>query len=192
MLDDGLDDPHRVRVSANLLVARPLQADHQVVHDPAIAHDQDPVGQEQGLLDIVGHEDDGMPGALPEVEQQAMEDQARDIVERAEGLVHQKDVRARGEDGRQHHALAHAAGQLLRPGLGEIEQVDPLQPLVDDAPPLCRADPLRPQAERYVVANPHPGKHGIVLEHHAALGRRPDDLALANVDLAGGERVEAA
>ena len=44
-------------------------------------------------------------------------------VERPERLVHQQDVGVLGERARQRHALAHAAGQLVRPLVGEAVEV---------------------------------------------------------------------
>ena len=64
-------------------------------------------------------------GLIPQPQQLLVEMIADDLVERAERLVHQQQLRIEGERARDRHALLHAAGQL--PGkfpleAGELDQ----------------------------------------------------------------------
>ena len=120
---------HRFRKGPHLFVARALPSrTENVIRQPAVLHDQDPVGEDQRFLDVVGHEDDRVSGAAPQVQQQPVQAQARDVVERAEGFVHQEDVGPGREHGGEGDALAHASGELARPGVGEFVETDLLEP----------------------------------------------------------------
>ena len=73
----------------------------------------DAVGEEHRLLHAVGDEQHGLAVALPDLEQLVLQARARVRIERAEGLVHQQDVRAVGQRAGDGDALLHAARQLL-------------------------------------------------------------------------------
>src|SRR3546814_11105850 len=85
-------------------------------------HDDDLRRQEDRLRNRVGDEDDGLAGALPEAQKLLVEVVAGDLVEGAEGLVHQQQLgleRQRASDG---DALLHAAGKL--PGKFLLEALE--------------------------------------------------------------------
>ena len=63
--------------------------------------------------------------SLPQLEQVAVELVARDLVERAEGLVHQQQRGLRDQAARDRHAHLHAARQLARQVAGELVQARP-------------------------------------------------------------------
>ena len=73
------------------------------------------------------------------VEQVGVELVARDLVERAEGLVHQQQVGLRDQAARDRHAHLHAARQLARQGLGELRQAHQRQRVGDARVGLARA-----------------------------------------------------
>src|SRR5207249_259705 len=77
-----------------------------------LAHDDDPVRQLDGFLDVVGYEEDGLALLLPDPDQVRPHLQAREEVERAEGLVHVDDLGVGGEGAGDFDALPHAAGEL--------------------------------------------------------------------------------
>ena len=87
-------------------------------------HHHHAVGQEDRLLDRMGDEQHGQAGALPDVEQLVLQALARHRVERAERLVHQHHLGVVGEHAGDRDALLHAAGQLVRIGVGEALQPD--------------------------------------------------------------------
>ena len=86
----------------------------------AAVDDEDPVGEDQRLLDVVRDEEDRLRLLAPELEQHVVQAAPGEVVERAERLVHQPHVGAGGEHGRERDALAHAARELARPRLGEL------------------------------------------------------------------------
>ncbi len=75
-------------------------------------HDADPVGERYRLGDVVGHEHDGLAGALPDLQQHRMHAPPRQGVERSERLVHQQHLGLDRERARDLQALAHSAREL--------------------------------------------------------------------------------
>src|SRR5580704_10545214 len=59
-------------------------------------------------------EQDGCAGLKPDAAQFLVEPVARDLVERAERLVHEQDARAAEQGARDRDTLAHAARELMR------------------------------------------------------------------------------
>ena len=88
------------------------------------AHHQDAVGEDHRLVDTVGDEQHRLAGRLPEAEQLVLQQQACLLVQRAERLVHQKQLRIDGEGAHDRDALAHALGELRRIGVQEIAEPD--------------------------------------------------------------------
>ena len=129
-------------------VAGAVEADRDLGLDAAgvgAEHD-DAVGEQDGLLDVVGDDQDRLGGELaarPQLEQLAAEVLGGEDVERAERLVHEQDVRLDDQRAGEAHALAHAAGELL--GVGGLEAVEADQvDRAERAPgalgaPACRA-----------------------------------------------------
>src|SRR5882672_4091487 len=106
--------------------AGPGHVDGHAVQHPARPrgeHDH-PVGQVDGLVDVMGDEDHGAPGALPDIEQERLHLVAGLDVEGGEGLVHQQDVGAHAEGAGDGHPLLHAARQLVGMLAREVQQSD--------------------------------------------------------------------
>jgi hypothetical protein len=80
--------------------------------DPAGLQDHHAVADEEGLVDVVGDEDDGLAQLPLQALQLELQLAAHDRVDGPEGLVHQQDVRVRGEAAGHPDALLLAAGQL--------------------------------------------------------------------------------
>ena len=100
---------------------RPRQVDEHLVLEPAgaVGHHQDAVGDVDGLLHVMGHEQDREPVRLPDAGEQLLHQEPRLRVERPERLVHEQDpgpVAERPGDG---HALLHPARELPRVRVGE-------------------------------------------------------------------------
>ncbi len=105
-------DRHHVGQQQAVGVARARRADRDVVDDGAAAHRNDPVGERQRLVHVMGDEDDrrdGAAGFFPQVQQHVLQLMTGHIVERAERLVEQQHAPAIGEDGGDRHPLQHAA-----------------------------------------------------------------------------------
>ena len=134
---------------------------------------QDAVGEEDRLVEIVGDEDDGDVDLAPDFQQMRLHLGTRLRVERAERLVHQQNARLIGERAHDRHALLHAAGQLMRIGVGEFLQTDEIAAI---AAPRCSASYLLVavdlEAEHHVLLHGQPGEQRVALEHHAAVAAR--------------------
>ena len=89
-------------------------------------HHADAVGQQDRLVDVVGDEQHGGAERLPDVEQELLHGEPGLRVERAERLVHQQRARVHDQDAGDADALAHAARQLRRQGIGERLEPDQL------------------------------------------------------------------
>ena len=78
-------------------------------------HD-DPVGQQNGFLNVVGHQENAFRRDLlvePQLHQFAAKVLRRQHVERGERLIHEQDLRFNRQRAGESHALFHAAGKLL-------------------------------------------------------------------------------
>ena len=71
--------------------------------------DNDAVGEEHRLVDVVGDEDDRLSLGAPQLQELQLKALARQRVERAEGLVHQQHERIGGERAGDRHPLPHAS-----------------------------------------------------------------------------------
>ncbi len=85
---------------------------------------QDALAEIGRLHDAVGHEEDRHLCRLPDVEQLFVEAVAGDLVERAEGLVHQQDARTRQQRARDRDPLSLAARELMRIGVLATGEAD--------------------------------------------------------------------
>ena len=98
-------------------------------------HRVDAIGEQDGLVDVVGDEDHGRAALVPDAHQLVLQGGARERVQRAERLVHQQHLRVHGQAARHRHALAHAAGQLARALARGRRQVDERHELLGEPPP---------------------------------------------------------
>ncbi len=92
--------------------------------DLAGLQDQHPVGQRDGFVDVVGHEQHTEAVLTPEVEQQRAHAQPGQRVERAERLVEQQQVRLGHQRTGQRNPLRLTTGQRQRPHLGAVGEAD--------------------------------------------------------------------
>src|SRR5271157_3234541 len=139
-----------------------------------VAHDVDSIAQENGLLDRVGHEKDGGLRLPPEVQKQVLHVHPGHRVKRAEGLVHEDDARPQNQGLGDGHALAHAAGELVRilvlvVGDAQPDLADPRpRQLIAEVP----GNALAFQPEGDVVQDVAVVEASVVLEDHAPIGAR--------------------
>ena len=82
--------------------------------DPAQVHHRDPVGDHPGERQVVGDEQVGQPALLAQVEHQSQQLGPDRDVEHRDRLVGDHQLRAHREGAGDDHALALAAGQLVR------------------------------------------------------------------------------
>ena len=112
-----------------------------------------------------------------------MEDVAGDGIERAEGFVHQEDVRVLCEGARQSDTLTHAPGELVRALVREAPEVDELEELAGPSLAGTAADAAEPQRKLDVPGSSQPWEEGRLLEHECR--------AAGHLDLAARRVVEA-
>ncbi len=141
----------------------------------AVLEDRDEVADLDGLVDVVGDEQDRLGQLLLEPQELVLETVADDGVDRPEGLVHEHDRRVHRERPGDADALPLAARQLVREAVAVLRGVQ-----ADQRQQLVRAGPqpfLRPAEQarhgRHVVAD------GLVREQPHLL----DDVADAPTQL---------
>ena len=160
------------------------------------AHHGHPVAEQDGLLDVVGDEDDRDAVLLPDVQQELVHPLPGDGVQGAERLVHQQQRRPGGQRAGECRPVPHAARQLVRERVAEPAQADPFQQrsglLVEFGVVafVLPGGPLRPRAEQDVVPGGEPAEQHRRLEQHAPVGGRAGDRPFPHRDgsLVGGQR----
>src|SRR3990170_6266661 len=161
-----VEEGRELRIGVNAEdVARP--GDRHRVHalDGAgsVAEQYDLVRQGDRLDQVVGHEDDRLPGALPEAKEFVLQDNARLRVQRPKRLVHQDDVGLVDERAGEGGAVAHPAGQLVGIVVLEAAQPDALDESLRAGPALSRADAPELEGDLDVLEQGPPGQQVVVL-----------------------------
>src|SRR5690242_11920529 len=116
----------------------------------ALEHDQ-AAAEAQCLLDRVGNEDAGGAGLAQKVAELVAQRIAGVLVERAERLVAQQDVRLAREGARDRDALAHAAGQGVREIILVAGEPELGEPGAADCQAFLAPDFVELEPERNVV-----------------------------------------
>src|SRR5215831_15276669 len=132
-------------------------------------HDRHPGREEERLVQAVRDEDHGLARAPPDVEQPLAHEHARLLVERAERLVHQEDLRVERQRAPDRDALLHPARQLARIFLGEAGKPERPQQLAGGPAATLGRYPLELEAELDVLERGPPREEAGLLEH----GRHP-------------------
>src|SRR2546427_4932771 len=173
VLPDRLVQPAEVGMEADLgHRARPRQPGRvDALHAPGRGgHHDDPIGQRDGLFQVVGHEHDRAPPLGPDLQQVVLHQVARLHVESAEGLVHQHDLRLVDHRHGQRHALTHAARELMRVVALEAGEADARDPVGHPRGGRRRVDAAEEQWQPDVLRDGLPRKQGIALEDEAQAG----------------------
>src|SRR6185437_11049337 len=132
----------------------------------ASEHD-DAVGEEDGFLDVVGNEEDGLRGDgffLPELEQFAAEVFGGEYVERGKGFVHEEDFRLNDEGAGEADALTHTAGKFLGIGGFKTVEADGIENFEAALAALLGRHTAGFQRRLDVFQNGEPGKESKALE----------------------------
>jgi hypothetical protein len=145
--------------------------------DPAVAHDDDHVGERQGLLLVVGDEQGAGAGGPEDRGDLLAQRHPQPGVERGERLVEQHDLGLVGQGPGEGDALALAARQLVGVGPGPVGEADQLEALLDAARPRL--------AEADVAGHGQVREQRTVLEDHA----HPPLVGLLPRAVAGDEPV---
>ena len=150
----------------------------------------DPVGERDGLVDMMGDEQHRGLADIPDVEQKALHLDAGLDVESGEGFVHQQDFRLHREGARDGDALAHAAGKLVGALFERIGKADPSQHLTRRLLALLGRHAAHGKTEADVLPDIQPGEQRCLLEDQAALWRRSGDGFAVRADRARGRLFE--
>ena len=162
--------------------------------DAAAIHHRDAVGEDQGLLLIVGDEERGDGEPLLQAPHLELHRLAQLAIERAKGLVEEEEARIEHDRARERHALLLTARELARQPRLEPGEADELERLLHPPLDLAVREPAHLKGKGDVLARRHVGEEGVILEHHAhvALGGRGEGEVLpAEPDRARFGQLEA-
>src|SRR5712664_1795360 len=95
-----------------LTCPRTLEIHFNVTLNFSLIHKDDPIREKDGLLDVVRDEHNGLMVVLPHARKPLLHLASREIVERAERLIHQDDLGIGGEGSCQGDALRLPSRQL--------------------------------------------------------------------------------
>ena len=143
------------------------------VADASVAHHDDPVGERDGFIDVVGDEQHGRVVLAAQRAHQIMHPQPGDRVQRGERLVEQHQLRLRDQRAGQRDPLRLSTGKLLGPSLFAARQVYLRERL---ARPLVGIGAAQAQCD--VAQNTLPRQQSVALEHDRALGGHLDAAAV--------------
>ena len=132
-------------------------------------HDHDAVGERDRLFEIVGDEQHRLAVGVPQFQQQIAHDLPGLGVERAERLVHQKDLGIADQHLRQADALALPARQHVRIAVGERAEADGREPALRALQRLLARRALDVEADGDIVDRGLPGKQRIGLKQIAGI-----------------------
>ncbi|MCY1301652.1 hypothetical protein D9M70_512770 [compost metagenome] len=143
---------------------------------------------------IVGDDDEGEAEFPLQANEFELRFGAQVLVERAERLVEQQNLRPFYQRPGERHALALATGKLRRLAIKQRRQLQLLRNLVDALPDFALGKAVLLQSEGDVLADRQVRKQRIGLEHH--VGRPPvrrniGDIGPFQPDGAGCRRLEA-
>ncbi|MCY1537219.1 hypothetical protein D9M68_727070 [compost metagenome] len=148
-----------------------------------------PVGHGQGFALVVGHVDHSDAEALMDVLDFHLHVFAQLLVEGAEGLVHQHQLRLEDQRAGQGDALLLATGKLAGVAVAEGVQLDHGQRALDPLAGVGLAQAAHREREGQVLGHRHVREQCVVLEHHAdvtLVRGHVVDRATAQQDLAIG------
>src|SRR5918997_1526463 len=141
-----------------------------VVHlEAAVGNEGYAVGENDGLLLVVGDEDGGVAALALEAQDEVPHLFPEVGVERAEGLVEEQEPRVGDEGAGERYPLLLAARELLRRAVGETLHPHAPQGLVDPAPGLPLGGAAHLEADPDVPGDAHVGEEERLLEDHRRL-----------------------
>jgi hypothetical protein len=158
--------------------------------DAGVVHDNDLVGELEGLLLVVGDKDGGEVDVFLEIEEPAAEFLADFGVEGAKRFVEEEDFGLGGEGAGEGDALALAAGELVGEAVAEAGEADHFEEFVDAVGDFLFGRAVFAadfEAEGDVFKDVEVTEEGVVLEDEAdaaLAGRGVGDVLAVEVDAA--------
>lgn len=165
--------------------ARSWQIDLLLVQDAARprSHQDDAIGEPHRLPNVVGHEDDRLPGRAPDPLDLALKNLARLGVECGEGFVHEQDGGIGSQGACDGAPLPHSAGQLVGVALAEAPKMHHPQELLAAGRARGSGQFLELERKFHVVPQRQPGKEGRLLKDHRAIRAGCGDVCIAVEDV---------
>ena len=170
-------------------LARPGQGHLENLADTglrAVGEHHDPIGEQQGLIHIVGDHHRGDTSLLADLHQLLLEIAPGEGIQGTKRLIQQQQLGPDREGPGYGNPLLHATGEFGRAFIrrrAESHQLDVgLHNRGAFLPAGIRHDGIHSQGN--VLANALPGQQRVVLEHHHAIGTRIGDLAAVHQDAA--------
>ena len=163
------------------------------LNDASVTQDADAVGHGQRFFLIMGDEDGGDANLALDALQFHLHVDAQRLVERGERLQ-QQHARLRHDGAGERHALALAAGKLVRAAAAQLSELHQIERACHRGLNVGSGFAPHRKAEGDIIGNAHIGKQRIVLEHHAdaaLFDRNALDTFAADDDAAGIGEVEA-
>ena len=154
-------------------LARARQVDFQDLGDAAVGragHQHDTVGQQQRLLQVVGHHQHRGAAGVPGAQQLVLHQAPGLCVQRRKRLVEQQQAWLQGQCPGQSDALAHAAGQCRRPVPGEFGQAHVGKQLLGAPGGRFTVQPAVEQGDGNVFHRTHPREQVVLLEDQRTVG----------------------
>src|SRR5262249_44807106 len=164
------------------------------LHLAAAVHDGDARGEGHRLVLIVSHDDEGDAELVLQIHELELRLLAQLLVERGERLIEQQHLWPPDQGARQSHALALAAGELVRPTGGERAELNHLERFADALALhlACERQPSQPVPD--VILHRHVREERVRLEHHvhrALMRRDAPHVDAVDADAPAGRGSEA-
>ena len=136
-----------------------------------------PVGEEDRLLDVVGHEQHGARLRVEHAGEPLLQVRTGDRVERAERLVEQQHRPSGQERAQERHPLAHPAGQFRRAGALELGEAEALEQRLGAPAGLGARNPLALEGSAALASASRQGSSRSRWGMYAQTARRSAALA---------------
>ena len=169
----------------------PDVVDRALLHDPAVPHHRDPVGDRERLLVVVGDHQGGGPGRAKDPAQLGRQPLAQAGVEGGQRLVQQQQPGLHGQRPGQRDPLPLAAGQGPGQPVAVPLEADQREQLVDPGADVSFAS--QPQRVADVAGDRQVPEQLAVLEHQgepALVGGYAGEVGAVPRDAAGGHRLQ--
>ena len=184
---DEIGDPARIGLLVDFGGRRHL-------HQAALIHHRDAVGDDHRLFLVVGDDDKGRAELALQLHQLELRLGTQFLVERGERLVEQQHARALDQGAGKRHALALAARQLVNFAPAEALQPGEVEHLGDARGDFLASHVLLAQSEGDVAFDREVRKQRVALEHHVhgpPMRRHRHDILSAEKDAPFARRLEA-
>jgi hypothetical protein len=132
-----------------------------------MAHHEDTVGERNGLVDIMRHQQDARPMSGDQFTDEVVHADARQRIERGKGFVQEQKLRLLHQSPRQCDALGLSAGEVARPVVETLAETDFGESRGSQRGRVRCGEPQRNVARKGI-----PWQQAMFLKHHRRPPRR--------------------